>query len=69
MRARARVPIRVRAADTLGPNPYPNLHPNPTLHVLQVLSAIAIAFVGLEVLLSLLTIITFAKAPPPQADN
>ena len=34
-----------------------------------VLSAIAIAFVGLEVLLSLLTIITFAKAPPPQADK
>ena len=30
--------------------------------MLQVLSAISIAFVGLEILLSLLTIITFAKA-------
>tara|TARA_B100000768_G_C10992884_1_gene254665 strand:+ start:451 stop:564 length:114 start_codon:yes stop_codon:yes gene_type:complete len=37
--------------------------------VLQVLNAISIAFVGLEILLSLLTIITFAKAPPPQGDN
>ena len=35
----------------------------------QVLNAISIAFVGLEILLSCLTIITFAKAPPPQGDN
>ena len=35
-----------------------------------VLNAVAIAFVGLEFLLSLLTIITFVKAPPaPQADS
>jgi transmembrane protein 216 len=34
-----------------------------------VLNAISIAFVGLEILLSMLTIITFAKAPPPQGDN
>jgi hypothetical protein len=34
-----------------------------------VLNAISIAFVGLEMLLSLLTMITFAKAPPPSADS
>ena len=34
-----------------------------------VLNGISIAFLGLEMLLSLLTIITFAKAPPPQGDS
>lgn len=34
-----------------------------------VLNSISMAFVGLEVLLSLLTIITFVKAPAVQSDS